>query len=188
MATIPAKNRLSVQEYLELDNKAERPSEYFDGVMVEVEGATRNHALIASNILIGIGIRLRESTRECEVFSQSLRVFLPGTDRYVYPDIVLTCGSERLAEYDTLLNPVLIAEVLSPTTEDYDKGRKFDGYRSIPSLKEYLTVAQEQVHIDRWAVINGIWSLVGSYKQLTDVLSLEIISIPLTEIYRNVTK
>ena len=115
-------------------------------------------------------------------------MFLPGTDRYVYPDIVLTCGSERLAEYDTLLNPVLIAEVLSPTTEDYDKGRKFDGYRSIPSLKEYLTVAQEQVHIDRWAVINGIWSLVGSYKQLTDVLSLEIISIPLTEIYRNVTK
>lgn len=96
------------------------------------------------------------------------------------------CGHSTrstLTDYDTLLNPVLIAEVLSPATEDYDKGRKFDGYRSIPSLKEFLTVAQDRVHIDRWTSTDEIWSLIRSYTQLTDSLELRVegCSIPVED-------
>jgi Uma2 family endonuclease len=186
--SVAAQRRIPVQEYLKLDHKAERASDYFDGLMVEVESATRNHALISSNLLIGIGQRFRESKKNCEVYGQDLRVYLPSTNRYVHPDLTVTCGSETLAEYDTLLNPVLIVEVLSPATEDHDKGRKFDGYRSIPSLKEYLTAAQDRVHIDQWTFTDGIWSLIRSYKQLADSLELSAggFCIPLGEVYRNV--
>jgi Uma2 family endonuclease len=178
---------LSVEEYLKLDNEAERPSEYADGFMVEIESATPNHARITGNLAFQIRLAFSQSKYKCEIFGSDLRVYLPSTDRYVHPDITVAWGEESFVD-NTLLNPVLIGEVLSPATEDYDKGRKFDGYRSIPSLKEYLTVAQERVHIDRCTVSNGIWSLVHSYTELIDVLELSFdLTIPMEEIYRNVT-
>jgi Uma2 family endonuclease len=175
------------EEYLEIDSKAERPSEYLNGQIVEIEDATLNHTRIAN-----LTVKFSESVRTfgCEVYSHTLRVHMPLTGLYAYPDIVITCGREQFAANDTPLNPILIAEVLSPSIQEYDCGSKFAAYRSIPSLQEYLTVAQDKVEISQWALIAGKWTLNATYTDLAADLTLLATagSIPLNEIYRNVSE
>src|SRR5262249_27450414 len=130
-------------------------------------------------------VRLRRSA--CRPFFADLRVNIPATGLYTYPDIVVACGELKFidAEADTLLNPVLAAEILAPSSEAYDRGRKFEHYQSLPTLEEYLLVAQDRVHVDLYTrQAAGAW-LLTSASQLTDAIALPSIhcSAPLAELY-----
>lgn len=138
---------LSPEAYLEQERKAEFRSEYFRGETFAMSGARRNHVMLsgamASLLRSALGLR-------CSVFQSDMRVHIPAAGLYTYPDVAVVCGEEQFLddEFDTLLNPVLLAEVLSESTEGYDRGRKFAFYRQIPSLREYVLVAQDRKAVE----------------------------------------
>jgi Uma2 family endonuclease len=138
------------QEYLAFERGSETKHEYVQGELFAMSGASRKHGRISWNITLALGPQLER--RGCEGFAGDMRVRIPTTDRYNYPDIVVACGEPEFedTELDTLLNPVLIIEILSPTTEDYDRGRKLFHYRSIPSLQTILLVAQDKAHVEMY--------------------------------------
>jgi Uma2 family endonuclease len=136
-------------EYLEAERRAETKSEYFDGQVFAMSGASLRHNLIVGNLLAGLHTQLKG--RPCRVLPSDMRVHVP-TGLYTYPDVTVTCGAPKLEDehFDTLLNPTLLIEVLSDSTERYDRGRKTEHYRQIESLQEYLLVSQEEAHIERY--------------------------------------
>jgi Uma2 family endonuclease len=144
------KPRITPQEYLELERKAEIKSEYLDGEMFAMSGATREHAKVVLNI--GTELNIQFVDRPCEVYVQDLRVKVSATGLYTYPDIAAVCGEPQFEDdhFDTLINPQLIIEVLSRSTESYDRGRKFAHYRAIESLHEYVLVSQTECRIERY--------------------------------------
>jgi len=148
MSTLP-KKRYTPEEYLTLERKAEYKSQYYDGEIFAMAGATRRHNLIAVNVGRELSAQLKG--RPCEVYPSDMRVKVSPTGLYTYPDVVVVCAEPRFEDEqeDTLLNPTLIVEVLSPSTEDYDRGRKFAHYRRIESLAEYVLVAQQEHHVER---------------------------------------
>jgi len=141
---------LTPEEYLEQERKAERKSEYFRGEVFAMAGASPEHILIVGNIFAGLHQQLRKS--RCNVYSNDLRVAVTPTGLYTYPDVVVVCEPLTFADQhrDTVTNPVIIIEVLSDSTKDYDRGRKLESYRRLPSLMGYLTVAQDKIHIEHW--------------------------------------
>jgi Uma2 family endonuclease len=143
-----SKTFLTEEQYLEIERKAELKSEYFRGEMFAMSGASLTHARLVANIVFALGLQLRSSP--CNVLSNDLRVRVGETGLYTYPDLVGFCGKPILLDghQDTLLNPTLLVEVLSPSTEKYDRGRKFEHYQAIDSLKEYLLVSSERVRAE----------------------------------------
>ncbi len=141
---------LSPAEYLELERKAETKSEYFEGEMFAMAGASRRHGLIVVNVAAELRRQLKG--RPCEAYVSDMRLRVSPSGLYTYPDVVAVCGEAEFADdqKDTLLNPNLIVEVLSDSTRDYDRGEKFQHYRSLPSLREYLTIAQDALHVEHW--------------------------------------
>ncbi len=139
--------RITAQEYLALERQALYKSEYFQGEIFAMSGASRRHNLISLNI--GAELRAQLKQRPCDVYPSDMRVKIPSTGLYTYPDVVVVCGEPAFedAEVDTLLNPTLLVKVLSPSTADYDRGGKFEQYRTVPSVQEYLLVAQAQCHV-----------------------------------------
>src|ERR1035441_2998811 len=142
MAT-PPKTFLTPEQYLEIERKAEFRSEYYGGEMFAMSGARRGHNLIAWNLAGELRQQLRE--RPCEAYQHDMRVRVSTAGLYAYPDTVIVCGEPQFLDetQDTLLNPTVIVEVLSPSTEAYDRGDKFELYRAIPSLTYYLLVSSE---------------------------------------------
>lgn len=140
-------SRLPPEEYLTLERQAQHKSEYLNGEIFAMSGASRRHNLITVNIAAGLHAQLRQ--RPCEVYTNDMRVKVSPTGLYTYPDVVVVCDTPQFedAELDTLLNPTLIVEVLSKSTADYDRGGKFEHYRTLASLQEYLLVAQDRCHI-----------------------------------------
>lgn len=140
--------RLSPEEYLRIERAAEWRSEYVDGEMFERAGASWRHSLIAGNLVGELGNLLRETS--CVVAVAQLRVATDPRRHYAYPDIVVVCDRPQFVDdqRDTITNPTLIAEVLSESTEKYDRGAKFERYRAVPTLSEYLLVAQDRVHVE----------------------------------------
>jgi Uma2 family endonuclease len=174
-------------EYLALERHAEFKSEYLDGRIVAMTGATAVHNRITGAVYAGLRSRLRG--RACDTFISDMRVQIGGGRRYTYPDVVAVCGESLFMDgtLDTLTNPVLIVEVLSPSTEAYDRGEKFLHYRAIESLQEYVLVAQDRVLVERFVRSGEFWTL----STVTDLdASLELASvecaIPLREVYENV--
>jgi Uma2 family endonuclease len=139
--------RYTPAEYLEMERHSETRHEYLDGEIFAMGGASRRHNLISLNI--AAELRAGARGRPCEVYAHDMRVRIEATGLYTYPDVVAVCGEPRFEdmEVDTLLNPTCLAEVLSKSTEDYDRGAKFEGYRTVPSLREVLLVAQDRPHI-----------------------------------------
>src|SRR5580700_5167910 len=171
MSTQP-KTLLTPEEYLAIEREAEYKSEYYDGVMYAMAGARRRHDRIASNMHRELGNAFRQ--RPCESFTSDMRVRTVER-HYTYPDASALCGEPRFLDEreDTLLNPSLIVEVLSPSTEAYDRGRKFELYQSISSLREYLLVASDRVRADLYSrQPDGRW-LLTSASRLEDSLTLE---------------
>jgi len=177
---------VTVEQYFKLDERNERPSEYKNGVMVQVEASTRSHATIISNLVYLIGDTLRAKRWKCEVYTQCLRVFMPDEAVYAYPDIVLACEDSHYGPQSTLLDPLLIIEVLSPATQDYDRGTKFKHYRSMPRFSEYILVAQDRVSVEHWKREYHRWVLHLHLTDLSSILDIAGGSFPLSEIYHQV--
>ena len=187
MATDP-KPRFTPDEYLALERRSESKNEYLDGEIYAMTGASRRHNLITGNILAALHAQLRKNGG-CEVYSHDMRVRVPATDLYTYPDVVVACGEPRFedSELDTLLNPVLIVEVLSKSTEDYDRGTKFAHYRTIPSMAEYLVVSQGHIHVEHWVRESDRWVLTET-DELASTLELPSIgcTLELADVYDRV--
>ena len=178
---------LSPEQYLEIDSRAELPSEYYDGVMYPIEATTFRHDDIQSNLSGFVKPALRNST--CHSHGPTVRVRLPNK-RYAYPDLFVVCGKIEREDkkYDTALNPVVIFEVLSPSTGDFDRGGKADLYRAIPTVRDYVIIAQDEVLVQRYARQEaGKW-LLETFDSIADILHLDSIGlkIPLSEIYLGV--
>lgn len=183
------KPHLTPEEYLAIERRSETRSEYLDGEMFAMTGGSRNHNLIVLNV--GRELSLQLKTRQCEVYASDLRVRVPATGLYTYPDIVAVCGEPRFEdeELETLLNPTLLAEVLSPTTEAYDRGKKFEHYQTIPSLSEYLLVSQDSFRVEQYLrQENNRW-LFTAVSGLEGRIALPSIQceLVLAEVYDKVT-
>lgn len=184
----PASERLTEQEYLARERQAEKKSEYLAGQLFALAGTSHRHALIVGNILASLHAQLRG--RPCEVYATDLRLKVDRAGFYTYPDIAVVCGEPRFedAELDTLLNPTLIVEVLSPSTESYDRGKKFELYRRIESFVEYLLVAQDRPFLEHHnRRPDGSW-LMRETTSLDSVLQLESIACRLAarDVYERV--
>jgi Uma2 family endonuclease len=183
-----SKTLLTPEEYLERERKAEFKSEYHQGEVFAMSGASRRHNVLAGNLFAALHQQLRNRT--CEVYPSDMRVRVTATGLYAYPDVTVVCGEPRFIDYelDTLLNPLFLAEVLSPSTEGCDRGRKSEHYRKIESLAEYLLVAQDRIHVDLYTRQPvGIWILKEAGR-LEDAIELRSIGcvLSLAELYEKV--
>ena len=188
MSSLRQKPFVTPPEYLEAEQRAERRSEYLNGEVFAMAGATLGHSLIVTNLVRDLGNQLRKLP--CKVYSQDLRVRVSSTGLYTYPDVVVTCGEEQVAEgpgSPSLLNPVLLIEVLSESTGDYDRGQKFEHYRTLPSLKEYLTVDQARMHVEHYKFQGvGSW-LLTEFSQPGDSIALVVnAKLSLSDVYEKV--
>jgi len=189
MSAIP-KTLLSAEDYLASERKSEFRHEYYKGEIFQMSGASRSHNLLVTNWVTGINSRLRG--KSCETYSSDMRVHTPVTGLYTYPDVVIVCGEPVFldGEFDTLLNPVVLIEVLLPSTAEYDRGKKFWHYQSIESLREYLLIAQDEPRVEHLIKqTDGRWSVreYNSPDEIVELPSIEI-SLPLPEIYERVMK
>ncbi|WP_428306337.1 Uma2 family endonuclease [Lacipirellula sp.] len=151
---------LTPEEYLAIERDVEAKHEFYHGEMFAMGGASREHNLITGNI--GASLHSQLLQRPCEAYQNDMRVKVSASGLYTYPDVVVTCEKPRFEDehFDTLLNPQAIIEVLSETTEKYDRGKKFEHYRQIESLREYALVAQDRAHVELFSRGNdGVWSL-----------------------------
>ena len=142
--------RLTPQEYLAIERKAEYKSEYYKGEVFAFAGASTRHDRIVVNTLAAIHGQLRGGP--CNPFSSDMRITIPQTQHYTYADVVVVCGEPELDDdfKDNLLNPIVIVEVLSPSTESYDRGKKFESYQRIASLTEYVLVSQDRPRVEQF--------------------------------------
>ena len=187
MSAIP-KTKLTPQDYLAFERKSEIKHEYFNGDIFAMAGAKFNHNKIVGNLTGLCWQNLKET--DCSVLPTYMRVFVPETGLYTYPDLVIVCGEPQFQDdvFDTLLNPVLLIEVLPESTEGYDRGKKFQHYRSIESLQEYILVSQDEAWIEKYVKHDdGFWLLseaVGLDSSI-EFSSIEC-EIALSEVYDKV--
>ena len=166
-------------KYLEFERQSEIKHELIDGEIFEMAGATRNHNRISTNVVRLLGNQLLE--RECNVYSSDMRVKITSTKKYTYPDIVAVCGEELFEDSteDTLLNPMLIIEVLSKSTEAYDRGAKFEFYQTIESFQEYVLISQEPFRVEQYVrKTKNEWSYF-EFRQAEDIVKLNSIDCEL---------
>ena len=151
--------RYTPEEYLALERAAPHRSEYVNGQIYAMAGASRRHILIVGNIQAELRTLLRD--RPCETYTTAMRVKVTATGVYTYPDVVVACGQPRFedASIDTLLDPTLVVEVLSESTESYDRGEKFAHYRRLESLREYVLVAQDKARVEVFVRQGEHWVL-----------------------------
>jgi Uma2 family endonuclease len=175
------------EEYLAIERKAEFKSEYVNGEIYAMSGASKEHNIITGNIYSEI--RNQFKRRPCEVYITDMRVRVPRTNLYTYPDVAAVCGGSLFddSHVDTLTNPTVIVEVLSPSTETYDKGDKFAHYLKLPSLQEYVLVSQDKVRVEHYARRGAEW-VYTQMSTLDEVLVLGSIecAIALQDIYEKV--
>jgi Uma2 family endonuclease len=187
MSTQP-KTFLTPEQYLEIERKAEYKSEYYEGEMFAMAGAREAHNLVAGNLYASAHRQLRG--HPCRTYSNDMRVRVSASGLYTYPDVVVVCDEPRFLDEqrDTLLNPTLVVEVLSPTTEAYDRGRKFEHYRSLESLKEYLLIASARVGAELFArQPSGQWLLTAATRPENAIeLQSGACRIALADIYEKV--
>lgn len=187
MATQP-KQFITLEEYFEQERTALDRHEYLNGEIFAMAGGTQAHSIIIVNLLGEIGLQLRRSN--CTAYDGNMRICTAPSGLYSYADTVVSCGKAQV-ENDTLLNPVVIVEVLSKSTTSYDRGVKFELYRQIPSFREYLIVAQDRPYVEhhmREDVGGKVW-IMREYTSLQDVIALATINVKLhlTDIYAKVS-
>lgn len=153
---------MTEEEYLAFERASETKHEYYRGEVFAMAGASLEHTQIVSNSLIAIGRQLRPP---CRIVSNDLRTKISETGLYTYPDLIIVCGRPQLADgqFDTLLNPTILIEVLSPSTEAHDRGRKFRHYRTLDSLQEYLLIAQDTPLVEHFVrQEDGTWRFAAA--------------------------
>jgi Uma2 family endonuclease len=179
---------ISIEEYFAREDSAELRSEYFCGDVFAMAGGTPNHNRITVNLTSMLNSKFRGGP--CEAFSSDLRVQVAKDVHYTYPDVVVVCGELILAEgrTDTITNPIVIMEVLSESTRDYDRGSKFTAYRSIETLTDYILIDQDTVHIEYFSKErDGTWRLreLFSAEEFLEIKSIEA-TLPAKAIYERV--
>jgi Uma2 family endonuclease len=185
---LQTKTKITPEEYLAAERISELKHEFFDGTIFAMAGASKRHNQISSNLVRIIGNQVLN--KPCSVYSSDMRVKCEVTKKYSYPDVVVSCENENFEdeEEDTLLNPVLIIEVLSDSTEAYDRGDKFFHYRQIDSFVEYILVSQKNYHIERYILqSDNVW-LYSEFKAIGDKINLTSIdcTMSIKEIYNKV--
>ncbi|MFO7884652.1 MAG: Uma2 family endonuclease [Desulfobacteraceae bacterium] len=186
------KTRMTPEKYLEFERASELRHEYYDGEIFAMVGASLNHNRINRNIIRRLENQLEGSS--CEAFISDMRVKVDELDKYTYPDIVIVCGDIKLEDdkFDTLLNPIVIIEILieilSDSTEAYDRGTKFQHYRLVPSLQEYILVSQNSYLVERYVRSDeGSWRYF-SYENMEHTMEIESVkcNLLLSDIYYRV--
>ncbi|MDQ3805298.1 MAG: Uma2 family endonuclease [Acidobacteriota bacterium] len=176
------------EDYLALERKAESKSEYFDGEIHAMTGASRRHNLITLNVASELRARLR--TSNCETYANDMRVKVSSGNVYTYPDVVVVGDEPKLEDEhrDTVLNPTLLAEVLSKSTANYDRTVKFGHYRALESLAEYLLIAQDEYRVEQYTRQPGGRWLLTDIRGLESVVELTSVgcALRLAEIYERV--
>jgi Uma2 family endonuclease len=187
MASQP-KTYYSPEEYLALERSCETKHEYYNGEIFAMGGASKQHVLIVTNVVVELGSELKEGP--CAVYSTDLRVQVAPSGLYTYPDVIVLCDEPRFSDEqeDTLLNPALIIEVLSESTKDYDRGGKFEQYRTIDSFVEYLLIAQDRPHIEHHTrQPDGTW-ILHETNSLESTIQLKSVpcSLRIADIYAKI--
>jgi Uma2 family endonuclease len=184
-----AQPRLTPEQYLEIERAAEFKSDYYDGHMYAMSGGSLRHAIAIAGLARALGNAL--SKRPCTVTTSDLRLRVGSGKLYTYPDVIVFCGEAKLADQhnDTLLNPTVIAEVLSPSTEAYDRGLKTAHYRTIESLQEYALAWQTEPRIEVYQRQSGGRWLLTEFMGLDAVCKFESLdcNVALADIYHNVS-
>ena len=193
MATRPAQTDLTPEEYITLERKAMPDadtvkSEYIKGKIIPRSSSNLVHNLINGNIAAKLHTLLKGT--ECFVFANQMRVSIPAAKSYFYPDVGVVCEEPRFEDdvFDTLLNPIVVIEVLSPSTEAYDRGEKFAHYRQLPSLQEYVLVAQDQMRVEHYRRQEKQW-IFTDFQERDEILPLPSFQceLSLQELYERVT-
>ena len=179
---------ITVEQYLQLERTSEIRHEFLDGLVYAMAGESPDHSTICFNLASAIGSQIRD--KPGRGFSPNMKVRAGIGGLYAYPDLMIVCGEAKFHDEhgDVLLNPTVIFEVLSPSTEKYDRGEKFRRYRTeIESLQDYVLVSQDQLRVDHHhREADGAWSqteVIG--KDGVVVLKSIVCTVPLTEVYRN---
>jgi len=180
--------KMTVVEYLKAERASASRNIFFDGEMFAMTGVTREHSLIAGNTFTAINVQLQN--RSCEAHINDLRVKNARTGSYFYPDVLATCESPKFEDdqFDTLVNPQVIIEVLSDSTENFDRGLKFRDYQLLESLKEYVLISQKEMYVERFTrKTESTWEF-WSAKSPEDILDLAAIDcqISLARIFAKV--
>lgn len=182
------KSYLTPEEYLALERQADTKSEYFNGEVYAMSRATRVHNIITTNVIATFVTQLKG--RRCEVYASDMRVKVQPTGLYTYPDVVIVCGEVQLEDprQDTLLNPTVLIEVLSPSTDDYDRGTKFAHYRTLESVSDYLVVAQAEPLVEHYQRQPDNRWLLTTYATLDAVVTVPSLGcdLSLAEVYDKV--
>lgn len=182
------KEKMTPEAYLAMERNSEIKHEYYNGEIFDMVGAKKDHVLINTNITAELRSRFISNNSTCRVFSNDMRVRIPEQDHYTYPDVAVACGEIQFEDdaLDTLINPIVIMEILSDSTEAYDRGDKFAAYRRIPSLQEYILISQKRCRVEQFSREgDGTWRLV-SFDDMEDVMTMGSIdcTLALSEIYR----
>ena len=187
MSSLAAQTIYTPEEYLALERKATLKNEYLNGEILAMSGASLAHTRITADIVTELNNQSRGG--ECEVISNDMRVKTGPRGAYFYPDVVVFCGKPQVEDnvFDTLLNPILVVEVLSPSTEAFDKGEKFMHYQELASLREYILVSLDKVRVEHYRLAQTQW-VQTELHAIEDVLNLASIGceLPLQDIYRRV--
>ena len=185
--SVTAIPKLTAEEYLTIERAAEFRSEFHDGQMFAMAGGTRKHSRVGGNCYGALYTRLKG--KPCQPYNSDMRILVEATGLYTYPDISVVCGPWKAAPNasDCLVNPTVIIEVLSPSTSDYDRGKKFWNYRQIPSLTDYILVSTEEILVEHYTRQDaGQWLLttVEGMEASLVIDSLQI-SIPLSDLFED---
>lgn len=182
-------NNLSIPEYIEIERATDTKYEYHDGRIVAMAGGTLEHGLISGNIFGEIKFRLRDKKNNCRAMNSDIKLHIQTANKFLYPDAMVLCGEikKSTADPNAVMNPTVIIEVLSKSTESYDRGDKFFAYRQIISLQEYILVDQYKAQVEIYQRQSDLWKItrITGIDQRLDIPSLGI-AIDLESIYEDI--
>jgi Uma2 family endonuclease len=188
MSAQPQSLFLTPAAYLSIERQAFERSKFIDGEMYAMAGAREKHVSVVTNLVMLLGWQLRK--RPCKVYSTDLRVKVSAKGDYTYPDVIIVCGKPQLEDEheDSLLNPTVIIEVLSLSTEQYDRGEKFRLYRGISSLQEYLLIAPDHCHVEHYRRVDNYQWMLTEMDEIGATLKLPSVDciLSLAEVYEKV--
>ena len=183
------KRHYTIEEYLEMEKASTVKHEYFQGEVFAMSGASENHNWMFTNIFLAVGSKLKG--KSCYIFGSDMRMNIPENTLFTYPDISIYCNNYLHSEFDedTAILPTVIIEILSPSTKNYDKGKKFNLYKDIPSLKEYIMIDSESVFVEAYYINDEQNWVLNKHEEIYDTLNLISMGfgVALTDIYNHVS-
>lgn len=175
-----SKRRYTIEEYLEMERASDVKHEYYQGEIFAMSGASDSHNWIYINILGELCIQLKK--KPCRPYGSDMRMHIPENTLFTYPDIAIYCGDPSVIDkdQDTVTEPAIIIELLSPSTRSYDLGKKFELYRAIPTLKEYILIDTENIAVKSWRINEYNYWGPQEYKTLQETLVIPTVGISLS--------